>query len=126
MVGVPCHSAEPAFRYASSRYAAIRDPANRKSPSCTQTYANGTHRACRAALSMSHASVQRRGEGASSLHLLVCVSQEMVERFYPDQAEARIFHVGDDVERDGQSSRKQKHMYPALCATRGHAKAGEE
>ena len=62
----------------------------------------------------------------SSLHLLVSVSQEMVKTFYPDEAEARIFHVGDDVERDGQSSRKQKHMYPAFGAARGHAKAGEE
>ena len=36
------------------------------------------------------------------MHLLVSISQEMIEIFYPNKAEARILHVGDDVEGNGE------------------------
>src|SRR5258708_30389835 len=62
----------------------------------------------------------------SSLHLLVSVRQEMVECLDPNEAKARILHVGDDVERNGHRSGEQYHMYPAARGARGHAETSKK
>ena len=36
----------------------------------------------------------------SSMHLIKCIGEEMIESLDPDKTEARIFHIGHDVERD--------------------------
>src|SRR5207247_3940377 len=49
----------------------------------------------------------------------------MIETLDPDEAETWIFHIGHRVERDGQGSCKEKHVYPAVPCARGHSKPGE-
>jgi len=50
----------------------------------------------------------------------------MIETLDPNEAQARIFHVGHNVERKGQSSGKEHHVYPAWPCARGHTEAGEQ
>jgi len=59
-------------------------------------------------------------------HLIVDVCEEMIEILDPNETETRIFHIGHDVERDGQGSRKKHHMYPAVPCARGHTERGEQ
>src|SRR5262249_20308074 len=53
----------------------------------------------RAALAVSHVLAGRT-------HLRMSLGEEVIEAFDADEAEPRIFHVGDHVERDGQRSRE--------------------
>jgi len=70
------------------------------------------------------AALPRRADG--SLHLRVSVGQEMVEALDMNEAEARIFHVGDDIEGNRQSAREEHLVHPAVSSVRSHAETGKE
>ena len=53
-----------------------------------------------------HVRLQRAYRRRPSPHLIISISKKMIERLDPDEAEARILHVGHDVERHGQGTRK--------------------
>jgi hypothetical protein len=59
-------------------------------------------------------------------HLIVSVRKEMIEILDPNEAQTRIFHIGHDVERYGQSSCKDQHVYPTAPCARRHPEAGEQ
>jgi transcriptional regulator with XRE-family HTH domain len=63
---------------------------------------------------------------ASSPHLIESVSKEMIEALDPDEAKARVFHVGQDVEGDAQGSRKEHLVHPTVPGARGHAEPGKQ
>ena len=68
------------------------------------------------------AGTRPRGDGLS-LHLIVDRVQEMIETIDADEAEPRIFEVGDDEQRDGERRRKDHHMEPAAGFCCRHAEA---
>ena len=59
-------------------------------------------------------------------HLIIGVREEMIETLDPDEAETRIFHIGHDVERNGQGSCKDHHVYPTAPCARGHPEPCEQ
>jgi hypothetical protein len=61
-----------------------------------------------------------------SVHLIESVGEEMIETLDPNKAETRIFHIGHDIERDGQGSRKDHHVYSTVPCRRGHPEPGEQ
>jgi hypothetical protein len=63
---------------------------------------------------------------AAATALIVGVREKMVETIDPNEAETRIFHIGHDVGRNSQGSRKQHSVYPAWPCARGHTESGEQ
>jgi len=59
-------------------------------------------------------------------HLIVGIFEKMIESLNANETEPWIFHIGHDVERDGQGSRKEHHVYPAMPCARGHTEPGEQ
>jgi hypothetical protein len=57
---------------------------------------------------------QRAYRGCLS-HLIISISEKMIEPLDPNEAEARILHVGHDVERHG---RPQIEPYVSTCSPR--------
>jgi hypothetical protein len=61
-----------------------------------------------------------------SPHLRVSVGEEVVETLDPDESEARVFHVGDNVEGDCQGASEQRHVYYAAPCRCCHAEASQQ
>src|SRR6476469_466969 len=59
-------------------------------------------------------------------HLIVGVCEEVIEALDPNEAETWIFHIGHDVERDGQRSCKQQQVHLAWPSARSHPESGEQ
>jgi hypothetical protein len=59
-------------------------------------------------------------------HLIVGIFEKMIESLNANETEPWIFHIGHDVERDRQGSRKEHHVYPAMPCARGHTEPGEQ
>jgi hypothetical protein len=60
-----------------------------------------------------------------SPHLRVSVGEEVVETLDPDESEARVFHVGDNVEGDCQGASEQHHVYYAAPCRCCHPEASQ-
>ena len=58
-----------------------------------------------------------------SSHLLVSVDKKVVKGFDVNQAETRKFHVGNNIQGNGQSGSKHHHMNPAASFCGSHTKA---
>jgi len=61
-----------------------------------------------------------------SVHLIESVRDEMIETLDPNKAETLIFHIGHDIKRDREGSRKDQHVYPSVPCCSGHPEAGEQ
>jgi len=48
-------------------------------------------------------------------HLIVGIFEKMIESLNANETEPWIFHIGHDVERDGQGSCKEHHVCIQLC-----------
>ena len=60
------------------------------------------------------------------LHLLVSIDEKVIEILDANQAEPRILHVRNGVERNRQGGGKNQHVNPASRRSRRHAEAGEQ
>ena len=57
---------------------------------------------------------------------MVSIDKKMIEILDANQAEPRIFHVRNGVERNRQGGGENQHMNPASRRGRRHAEAGEQ
>jgi hypothetical protein len=60
------------------------------------------------------------------LHLLVSIDKKMIESLDANQAEPRILHVRNSVERNCEGGGENQHMNPASRCSRRHAEAGKQ
>ena len=60
------------------------------------------------------------------LHLLMGIDKKVIEFVYANEAEARVFHICEGVQRDRQGSGENEHVYPATRFGGGHAKSSKQ